>query len=433
MRRLLISTLALGGLVMSGAAAHAAGPSDRPARDKSFSVELFAGGHYFGRDTNLGVAAAPDATAGGRSNAVTGLRVGVGLWSWSSLEVEVLGMLTSDRTYHRRAGLLGYRLSLLAFLLPGNLRPYLLVGAGALEVVTTQADGAAGMVRDRDGEFHVGGGVDYRLRDHVAVRLDARAVQMPGKQSASLSADIEATVAVVFPFGAGPRAAAAPPVAEPPPSSPATAGAPPAAKATVEPTAPPASGPAPAAVAPPAGGEPATEKTESSAAAAPESSAPAASVATVPATPRAPTVAPSSTPAAPTASASPSRTPLPPIKELLTRAKEIRFDGSSSKLSLVSLPFIGQLAEALMRDSSLELEIVAHVAGTGNAAKDMGTSKRRAEAVRRALVEREVASDRLVITGRGSEAPLAPNITRTGRKLNERIELKLLVPDKVTR
>jgi outer membrane protein OmpA-like peptidoglycan-associated protein len=93
------------------------------------------------------------------------------------------------------------------------------------------------------------------------------------------------------------------------------------------------------------------------------------------------------------------------------------------------LPLLGQLAEALVKEPGIQIEIVSHTAGSGNAAKDLKLSRRRAGAVKKALVQREVDGSRLTATGRGSEEPLAPNITENGRRLNERTELRILAPD----
>jgi OOP family OmpA-OmpF porin len=117
------------------------------------------------------------------------------------------------------------------------------------------------------------------------------------------------------------------------------------------------------------------------------------------------------------------------VRELLDRAREIRFKGASSKLSSVSLPFIGLLAEALGKDPSIQLQIISHTAASGDAKKDMGLSRRRAEAVKKALEERGVDGNRLTASGRGSKEPIAPNITQNGRRMNTRMELRVLAPD----
>lgn len=379
----------------------------------SISLGGLGGGHFFAEGTNLGVASAPDASAGARSNAMLGLRATLGLGGWAAVEAEAFGMITPDRTYDLRATILGYRLNTLAFLTAGNLRPFFLLGAGVVEVVATHADGKAGLVRDRDGELHVGAGLDYRIVEHLSARVDARVVEMPGKRNWSLAPDIEATLALALTFGAGPRAAA--------PSEQA-----PAVAVTQSSTAAPAEEPT-AGVLPPVPAPMTAVPMPAPGAAAP--------VAVVPAPPvlaprsAAPPSAAEVTTAEKAAPAAAAPVPQgPSVKELLGRGREIRFQGATSKLSLVAMPLLGQLAEALVREPGIEIEIVSHTAASGNAKKDLALSRRRAEAVKRALVQREVDSRRLTATGRGSEAPLAPNVTRSGRRLNERIELRVLVP-----
>jgi OOP family OmpA-OmpF porin len=111
------------------------------------------------------------------------------------------------------------------------------------------------------------------------------------------------------------------------------------------------------------------------------------------------------------------------VSDLFERAKEIKFEGATSKLAAASLPFIEVLAAALVREPEARLEIVSHTGDSGDAKKDLALSKRRAEAVKHALVEKGATTAQLVATGRGSEDPIAPNITRSGRMRNERIEL----------
>jgi outer membrane protein OmpA-like peptidoglycan-associated protein len=432
MHRILLPILAVVVFALPASSALAADPAVARAEwNPSFSLDVFGGGHFFDGGTNLGVASAPEASAGAKSNAMAGLRAGIAVSRWAAVELEFLGMITADRTYQLQADILGYRLNAVAYLLPGNLRPFALVGAGLIEVVATHADGKAGLVRDRDGEFHVGVGLDYRLLDHLSLRGDGRALQMPGKRPWSFATDFEATLGLAFVFGAGPRvvASAEPPAATPLSPGPDRAKSPVGGGMTAHVSAAPTPGaPVPGAPVPVA---------PVPVAPVPVTSAPAAAPPTPVAKPVkieplvAPVVAQPAPPPSPRpAVAASAPVNVPTVKELLGRAKEIKFEGSSSKLSLVSLPLIGQLAEALVRETSIQLEIVAHTAGSGNAAKDMALSKRRAGAVKNALVESAVGAGRLTATGRGSADPLAPNITRSGRKLNERMELHLLSADK---
>jgi|GEM_PF-2722088 len=397
--------------------------SDKPGGpDVSFALGVFGGGHIFADGTNLGVASAPEASAGARSNGTLGLRASVGVGPWLAAEAEVLGMLTTDRTYGRRAGILGYRLNALAFLRQGDVRPFVLLGAGPMQVATTRAEGKAGLVRDVEGEFHVGVGLCYQIVDILALRADVRAVQMPSKQIWSLTTDFEASLGLSFALG--PRASAgvpAPAVANPPvlgpdkPKADSAAVTPPTVPAPMPPAAGMPTSPAPALATP----------------------APVPSVANPPAPAKQPAIpreeqaakpSTSPSPVADAGAASPSM-----VKELVSRAKEIKFMGATSKLSLVSLPLIGELAEAMVKEPGVQLEIVSHVPASGDPKNDMTLSRRRAHAVRKALVQREVPAHRLTATGRGSEEPLAPNVTRSGRRLNDRMELRLVDGDNSSR
>jgi outer membrane protein OmpA-like peptidoglycan-associated protein len=111
------------------------------------------------------------------------------------------------------------------------------------------------------------------------------------------------------------------------------------------------------------------------------------------------------------------------VSDLLDRAREIRFDGTTAKISDSAARFLDDLAAALTREPKVRLEIVCHTADNGDAKKDLALSKRRAETVKYALVLKGAGTDQLVATGRGSEDPIEPNLTRTGRMRNDRTEL----------
>jgi outer membrane protein OmpA-like peptidoglycan-associated protein len=361
-----------------------------PAEGRSTTLSLgaFAGGHFFAEGTNLGVARGPQASLGARSNAAVGVRASLGLGRWFSAEAELLGLATADRTYQRPARILGYRINAIANLAAGAFRPFVLVGGGAIQVASTDAEGNSGLVRDTDAEVHAGVGFDYRLVDLLSLRGDARVVQMPSKQSWGLTTDVEATLGAVVTFGG--RALACNRTVAMATDAPAAnhAQEPPAfARAAPAPTESPLS-PSEAPPSPVDG---------------PASDIPAA--------------------ASPKGEATPIVAKVRSVSDLFERAKEIKFEGATSKLVDASLPFIEVLAAALVLEPGARLEIVSHTGDTGDAKKDLLLSKRRAEAVKHALVEKGASADQLIATGRGSEDPIAPNITRSGRMRNERIEL----------
>jgi outer membrane protein OmpA-like peptidoglycan-associated protein len=250
------------------------------------------------------------------------------------------------------------------------------------------------LVRDTDGEVHAGLGFDYRLVDQFSVRGDARVVQMPSKQVWGLTTDVEATLGAQVTFGGGATNLAS--HQDPSPASEPLA-------IVFEDAMLKAAPPSPAEDF----AEPSPRLAQVSAAEAirlPE----------------------------PTSETSPITDDTEPVElaahgstvsDLLERAKEIKFEVGSSKLAEASLPFLDELAAALAKEPGVRLEIVSHTGDSGDAKKDLTLTKRRAEAVKYVLVNKGASTDQLVAVGRGAEEPIAPNLTRSGRMRNERVEL----------
>ena len=359
-----------------------------PGSDSSFSLGAFAGGHVFSEGTNLGVVGGEQNSDGARDGVLGGVRASVAVGHWFVAEAELAGLATEDRTYQRKARILGYRVNALAPLRVGNFRPFVLVGAGAMQVASSDAQGAAGLALDTKAEVHTGIGFDYRLLESVSVRGDARVLQVPGKENWGLTTDVEAMLGATVSFGGrrlsaqAARDSAVPPViaAEPPTHALAPS------EATLQ-----VSTAEPVTAGPPAEVLPSGSVESPPAAIAPDALAVVAGVQTV--------------------------------SDLLERAREIRFESGTTKFTDSSLAFLDALAVALVNAPAVILEILVHTADSGDAKRDLSISRRRAEAIKYALVGKGVSVDQLLATGRGSEHPVAPNLTRTGRLRNERVEI----------
>ena len=101
----------------------------------------------------------------------------------------------------------------------------------------------------------------------------------------------------------------------------------------------------------------------------------------------------------------------------------IQFDPGSDRLKPESSATLKMIAEGLQGEPSIRLQIEGHTDATGNAAMNVELSRRRAEAVKAALVSRfGVPAERLTTSGVGAARPLDTNDTPAGRATNRRVE-----------
>jgi outer membrane protein OmpA-like peptidoglycan-associated protein len=100
------------------------------------------------------------------------------------------------------------------------------------------------------------------------------------------------------------------------------------------------------------------------------------------------------------------------------------FDFDSSTIKPESEPTLKAIAEMLKASPRLGVYIMGHTDMEGNLDYNMTLSKKRAEAVVQALVQKySVGSNRLQAQGVGPLCPVSTNRTEEGRKLNRRVEI----------
>jgi hypothetical protein len=102
----------------------------------------------------------------------------------------------------------------------------------------------------------------------------------------------------------------------------------------------------------------------------------------------------------------------------------IYFDFASDSIRPESEPVLREIAEALASNKEWTLTINGHTDSVGDNASNLDLSRRRSEAVKKAMVERyKVDASRLSTSGFGASQPKESNDTDIGRARNRRVEL----------
>ncbi len=112
------------------------------------------------------------------------------------------------------------------------------------------------------------------------------------------------------------------------------------------------------------------------------------------------------------------------FKQESVALRNIYFDFDSSELSLSSDETIDLMVTILNTYTDLKIEIIGHTDDMGNDDYNVLLSKNRADAVKNALINKGISSDRIKTSGLGASKPLVPNVTDEYRALNRRVEMK---------
>lgn len=100
----------------------------------------------------------------------------------------------------------------------------------------------------------------------------------------------------------------------------------------------------------------------------------------------------------------------------------IQFDSGSDQIKPVSYGVLKEIAAAI-KDNSIKVKIIGHTDNDGNADANLGLSKRRAEAVKKALVaDFKIDESAIQTDGKGASLPVGDNTTSTGKAQNRRVE-----------
>ena len=104
----------------------------------------------------------------------------------------------------------------------------------------------------------------------------------------------------------------------------------------------------------------------------------------------------------------------------------VTFEPGRAVLQLESFTVLNIVAQSLVANPAIRIEIAGYTDGTGSAATNLRLSQARAEVVRAYLVSKGVTPTRMVARGYGASNPIAVNTTVEGRAQNRRVELHQL-------
>jgi outer membrane protein OmpA-like peptidoglycan-associated protein len=101
----------------------------------------------------------------------------------------------------------------------------------------------------------------------------------------------------------------------------------------------------------------------------------------------------------------------------------VNFETGKADLTPDSETILNGVAESLVANDSIRVQVTGHTDNTGSLAVNRRLSLARAQSVRQYLISKGVAEDRLTARGMGPDQPIASNRTAEGRGQNRRVEL----------
>lgn len=114
------------------------------------------------------------------------------------------------------------------------------------------------------------------------------------------------------------------------------------------------------------------------------------------------------------------------IEEILKTAFDnLEFETARAVIKDESFESLDELAEVLVKKPEWTLIIAGHTDNQGPAQGNLILSKKRAEAVKKYLVDKGANKDKLVVEYYGETKPIADNNTKEGRQQNRRVEMTI--------
>lgn len=104
----------------------------------------------------------------------------------------------------------------------------------------------------------------------------------------------------------------------------------------------------------------------------------------------------------------------------------ILFEFDKAVLQEISKPQLNELVEYLDLHQNYEIEIMGHTDSKGSKEHNLELSKNRANAIQQYLTSKGINDLRIHPTGLGSSYPIVANDSEENRKINRRVEIKII-------
>ena len=107
--------------------------------------------------------------------------------------------------------------------------------------------------------------------------------------------------------------------------------------------------------------------------------------------------------------------------------ESVLFEVGKDRILPESDPLLGEVARILREHPEIaKVTVEGHTDASGDRAKNLALSQRRAEVVKRWLIDRgEIDPSRVAAKGHGPDRPIASNRTAEGKAKNRRVEVRI--------
>ncbi len=114
------------------------------------------------------------------------------------------------------------------------------------------------------------------------------------------------------------------------------------------------------------------------------------------------------------------------VEGQVIRIEDLNFKADSTNISKDAYPVLNEIYIFLRSNSDVSIEIGGHTNNRCQTEFCDDLSEKRAKSVADYLIKKGIRSRRLLFRGYGKRNPVATNATATGRKRNQRVEIKIL-------